>query len=88
MKNKKDHNNNVTVSLFYSLTIAATGQDSIASLAESSNSAGTSPMMFSANPSSFKSKTYGHTAVQAPHPIQLSFTLYIFYSSYLFLSSL
>ena len=57
MKNKKDHNNNVTVSLFYSLTIAATGQDSIASLAESSNSAGTSPMMFSANPSSFKSKT-------------------------------
>ena len=88
MKNKKDHNNIVTVSLFYSLTIAATGQDSIASLAESSNSAGTSPMMFSANPSSFKSKTSGHTAVEAPLPIQLSDTFYIFYSSYLFLSSL
>ena len=68
VKNKKDHNNNVTVSLFYSLTIAATGQDSIASLAESSNSAGTSPMMFSANPSSFKSKTSGHCQRTVQHP--------------------
>lgn len=63
------------IPFFYSSTIASTGQDSAASFAESINSSGISPIMFSAKPSAFKSNTSGQIAAQVPHPMQFSLTL-------------
>jgi hypothetical protein len=54
--------------------IASTGQPASASLAESTQSASTSPTVTCANPSSCNSKTCGHTSGQRPQPMQLVFT--------------
>lgn len=60
------------------MSIASTGQPSLASFALSCTSSGISESIALANPSSSMLNTYGHIEGHAPHPIQVSLSTFAF----------